>query len=202
MIGTLARYKSLARKPYSPSQQPYTHQANVISNLPPLAFQALTEFVVSVEIGAPLEDVWKILIGLQSYSLWNPYHRSAIIVDEHSHKPTEDSSLRAPAVLALAVQTPATLDNAKQPLVLYEHVTLVDHANHRIIWGGGRLPSIFGAEHAQTLTATSDGKTLYEVRHAFGGLSGYLMRRVVGGTMPQGLQATADALKTRAEGRA
>ncbi|TBU31290.1 hypothetical protein BD311DRAFT_804782 [Dichomitus squalens] len=173
-----------------------------MSNLPPLAFQALTEFVVSVEIGAPLEEVWKILIDLQSYPLWNPYHCSVIIVDGRSHKPTEDPSLRAPAVLALAVQTPATLDNAKQPVVLYEHITLVDHANHRIIWGGGRLPSIFRAEHAQALSATSDGKTLYEVRHAFGGLSGYLMRRVVGGTMPQGLQATVDALKKKAEGRA
>ncbi|KAI1789734.1 hypothetical protein LXA43DRAFT_1062686 [Ganoderma leucocontextum] len=164
-------------------------------NLPPPAFQGIAEYVVSVEIDAPLDNVWAIVTDLKSY----PLCRSAIIVDDSSHKPTEDQSLRAEATLELAMQMPPSLETSKKPTVGYEHVGLVDHATHRVTWGGGRVPNLFRAEHSHALSATGDGKTLCETRHVFGGLSGYPIKCFMSRTMRQCLEDMLNALKQRAE---
>lgn len=127
--------------------------------------------------------------------------RSAIMVDPTTLKPTADTTLRAGGVVQLAMVTPADVNSKKNPTVVNEHVTKVDPASHQIVWGGGRLPTLFRAELAQALSTTPDGKTRYENRHVFSGVSGHVIRTFMGKTMQDAAQATADALKQRAEGQ-
>lgn len=41
-----------------------------MSNLPPLEFCAIAEYSVSVDIDAPIEQVWDILTNLPLYPEW------------------------------------------------------------------------------------------------------------------------------------
>lgn len=97
------------------------------------------------------------------------------------------------------MSTPATLDPAKQPTIQYEQLTLVDGAKHQIVWGGGRVPSLFRAETAQALSTAPDGKTVYEIRTLVGGISGHLFKRIMSASMQSAVDDMADALKQRAE---
>lgn len=74
MIGDLQRetvYKlgaQYTRPTSSPSIR--TPTALRMHNLPSPAFSGVAEYVVNVEIDAPLDSVWAILIDLHSYPLW------------------------------------------------------------------------------------------------------------------------------------
>ena len=41
-----------------------------MSNLPPLPFQPVAEFVFTIEIDASIDIVWKVLTDLDSYPDW------------------------------------------------------------------------------------------------------------------------------------
>ena len=41
-----------------------------MSNLPPLNFKPVCEYIYAIEIDAPVEAVWKVLMDLESYPLW------------------------------------------------------------------------------------------------------------------------------------
>lgn len=86
-------------------------------------------------------------------------------------------------------------------MVRYEHVTLVDHAAHRVTWSAGRVPTLFRGEHSYALGVSSNGKTLCETRHVIGGLFGYPVKHLMSTTMQQCLEETSNALKQRAEGK-
>ncbi|KAI0759023.1 hypothetical protein C8Q74DRAFT_1221612 [Fomes fomentarius] len=164
-----------------------------MSNLSSASFNAAFQYEVRREINAPIEKVWSILTDVQSY----PECRSAQMVDASSHQPTTDPTLR-PGTLGVAMAIPATLDPAKQPTVQYEQLTVLDGAKHQIVWGGGRIPSLFRAETAQALS-TADGKTVYELRALVGGVSGHLFKLIMSASMRSTLDDMADALKQRAE---
>lgn len=96
---------------------------------------------------------------------------------------------------------PPSLDTSRKPMVRYEHVTLVDHAAHRVTWSAGRVPTLFRGEHSYALGVSSNGKTLCETRHVIGGLFGYPVKHLMSTTMQQCLEETSNALKQRAEGK-
>ena len=126
------------------------------------------------------------------------------MVDAKTHKPTEDHTLRVDdsAALELAMLTPPALDSPKKPMVVYERLSAVDAAAHRVVWGGGRMPSLFRAQRAHALSTTPAGATLYEARAVSAGAAGYLIRRFMAESMRECLRAMADALKKRAEAAA
>ena len=72
----------------------------------------------------------------------------------------------------------AILHNARQLPFSQEHNTLIDRADNGINWYGRQLINLRG-EDTEALSIVSDGKTLYEIRRTFGGLSEPLMRRIV-----------------------
>lgn len=135
------------------------------------------------------------------HSLLAFHSRSAIIVEDLSHKATEDQSLRADATLELAMQMPPSLETSRKPMVRYEHITLVDDLAHKVTWGTGRVPTLFHGEHSHALSLLSNGKTLYETRYVLGGLLGYPVKAVMSTTMHRCLEEMSNALKQRAEGK-
>ena len=98
------------------------------------------------------------------------------------------------------MQTPPDIHSTKKPAVHYETIYAVDPKAHTIIWGGGRLPALFRAEHAHTLSTIAEEKTRYETRASFAGVSAYPVRRFMGESIEVANRAMAEALKKRAEG--
>ncbi|KAI0742847.1 hypothetical protein C8Q80DRAFT_1108647 [Daedaleopsis nitida] len=165
-----------------------------MSSLPPPAFCSVVEYSIVCDIDATVDQVWSILIDLPSY----PECRSAVMVDASSHGPLEDPTFRA-GTMAVGMQMPPSMDTTKKPSIAYEQVSVVDSESHRITWGGGRVPALFRAETAIVLSATANNKTRLEMRNAFGGASGYVIKGFMGGTMRDCSQSMVDALQQRAE---
>ena len=101
--------------------------------------------------------------------------------------------------LLMQTHIPPTMDEGARLQSAFELITHFDDVTRRMCWVS-LLPRWFiRAERWQVLSATADGKTLYESREVFGMFGAYIVWLFLGTNLMKSFNAMADALKERAE---
>lgn len=134
-------------------------------------------------IQAPIERVWSILIDLERYPEWSPF---VIKVD---------GTLTLGTMLGLHV----AMTPGKKPLLQWEKLSKREEGRE-LSWGTVMgHPLLLRAERYQRLTRLSDNETRYETSDDFEGALVPLVFALYRAKIQTGFDATAIALKKRAE---
>ena len=138
---------------------------------------------VDIEIEAPVEKAWEILSDLERYGEWNPF-----LIKVESNKVLGDPTI-------LHVKWIGAKKSFIQPEILtgYEE-------NKKICWGMSWKPSfLLKANRCQTLQQLSENRCTYRSEETFSGLFSHLTVFLFKKKIVDGFEATARALKERAE---
>ncbi|MDQ3036100.1 MAG: SRPBCC domain-containing protein [Myxococcota bacterium] len=141
----------------------------------------------AIDIDAPPDRVWAILVDLASYAEWNPF------------TPRIDASLRPgqPVVLHVAMKP------GKELLVQTETCTVNDPVLRELGWGMTMGPAfVLRAQRIQRLTSLPSGGTRYWTGDSFAGLLTPLVMSLYRSDIQRGFDAVARGLKERAESHA
>ncbi|KAI0776749.1 hypothetical protein BD413DRAFT_228293 [Trametes elegans] len=168
------------------------------SNLPEPTYSGTLVVNVTVEIDAPIEKVWQILLDFPKYREWNPFVRSQVITDEHK-KPLEDQTPAADKYLLMQVHIPPTMDDSVATTAAFEQITAVDAEHYRVAWKNLLPPWLVRAERWQALSTNEQGKTVYETREVFAGVGAYAIKLLLGKNLNKSFEAMAEGLKAHAE---
>ncbi|KAI0830250.1 hypothetical protein BC628DRAFT_1408386 [Trametes gibbosa] len=166
------------------------------TNLPlPMYSGALTANV-SIIIDAPVDKVWDALLDFPKYPEW----RSQVVTDNDKN-PLDDQTPKEGDFLLMKVHIPPSLDDTVSTTSAFEKITHVQPDLHRVAWNS-TLPSWFvKAERWQAVSASEDGKTLYESREIFAGPGAYAIKLFIAKDLENSFVAQAEALKTYVEGQ-
>lgn len=136
----------------------------------------------SIEINAPAERVWSVLMDFPSHARWNPFVRSI------EGNPTVGESLQ------VFIQPPGSGGMRFQPKVLA-------HEPRRELRWKGKLwiAGLFDGEHYFKLEPKSSGRVVFHQGEVFSGLLVPLLRRSLERETKQGFIAMNEALKHEAE---
>ncbi|KAI0790988.1 hypothetical protein C8Q75DRAFT_890884 [Abortiporus biennis] len=154
------------------------------SALPP-AEKGVCQAECTVFIDAPIEKVWQVLTDFPSYSKWNTFVFSQVMVDSTSDRvplesqyPTEGKHLLMTCHIPLKLLgIPITITSKP-----YELVNHVDDTNCLLAWKYVAMPQWFNrAQRWQALSVVEDPvtgtiSTKYETREVFGGPAAYLIK--------------------------
>ncbi|THH18939.1 hypothetical protein EW146_g2144 [Bondarzewia mesenterica] len=170
------------------------------SNLPPLVSGGVFSVSSSIDITAPIDKVWSVLLAFSSYGEWNPFVRQQTVVDAKSKNALPDQTPKEGQRLIMKVHIPPTMDDSKSFQNTEELITHVDNANFRVAWKYATLPEwLLRAERWQTLSEAGPGKTKYETREVFGGILAYVIRMFMRKGLEEAFEGMATALKSRSE---
>jgi hypothetical protein len=137
---------------------------------------------VEIEINAPVDHVWQILLDFESYGAWN------------SFTPRIEGVLEVGNPVNFDVKLKGKMSNRT------EHVTRIDHDAHTVCWGMHILhPTVFRAERCQVLTPLEGGRTHYVSSDSFDGPLKVIVSPFFGPAVEEGFNEMAVALKARAE---
>lgn len=146
----------------------------------------------SIDIDAPLEEVWRLITDLPGYRAWNPF---VVRIDGDSTEPGSTLRLRARwegggdnvvrVVVTRAAAPAADAVGAVRASFEYDLV--------------GALPrlGLLRSRRTQSLVQPPGGPTRYETREVFEGI---LLAFVPRAKVQRGFELHAAALKARAEG--
>lgn len=142
-----------------------------------------TSVSASVEIEAPIEKVWRVLVDIPNYGAWNPF------------TPRIDTNLvlGTPVMLHVAMKKGKPLLVQKETMSRYEEGKLM-------AWGDvlGAAP-LLKFERIQELTALSTTRTRYFTEDAFSGLLVPIVMGLYRKDIQRGFSETAEALKKHVE---
>jgi hypothetical protein len=137
-----------------------------------------------IEIDAPVEHVWEILVDLQSYPEWNPF----TIKVESTLQPGD------PVVLFVKM--------APMRMIVQREQVSVCEPPHRLAWGLTMgLAFLLVTHREQLLIPKANGKTVYQTSDDFRGLLVPLVLWLYGDAIQKGFDSLARALKQHAEQR-
>jgi len=137
----------------------------------------------AIEIDAPPERIWPILVDLERYGEWNPF------------TPRVESTLEPGAAVHLHVRL-----RGERLAHRVEYVTAVE-APSRLAWAMTMGPRwLLAAERRQLLEPVDAGRTRYVSEDEISGLLTPVVMRFFGEAMQRGFEDVAAALKDRAEG--
>jgi hypothetical protein len=143
----------------------------------------MKEIRTEIEIGAPIQQVWKELTAFAAYSEWNPFIRKV----SGNAIPGERLTIR--------IQPPESRGMTFRPLVLAAAAPI------ELRWKGKLLvQGLFDGEHSFRLHAIDSGRTKFVQSEVFSGI----LVPLFGGTLEatrRGFELMNEALKERAEGR-
>ncbi|HVL01755.1 MAG TPA: SRPBCC domain-containing protein [Dongiaceae bacterium] len=135
-----------------------------------------------VEINAPREKVWPILLDLKNYSQWNPF----------TYRVVTTLQIGDPVDLYVRFKR-------RGEVVQQEQVRIVQ-APERLAWGMKMgADFLLRAQRDQVLTALDGNRCSYQTWDAFSGLLTPLVMVLFKQDIEDGFNAMADALKIRAE---
>jgi hypothetical protein len=135
-----------------------------------------------IEIAAPVERVWSLLVDFPSHSRWNPFVRSI------------EGSLVVGQSLKVFIQPPGASGMRFQPTLL------AVQPNRELRWKGKLLvPGLFDGEHYFRLEAKPAGGLTFHQGEVFSGILVPLFKRSLDGATRQGFVAMNEALKREAE---
>ena len=137
----------------------------------------------AVEVDAPPERVWDVLVDLPAYPTWNPFivHASGRVA--------------AGETLVLHMALPGW-----DPMVIEPRLLAVE-PERELRWKGRLLlPGLFDGEHGFTLVPLEGGRTRVEHWEEFGGLLLPIARGLIHDATVEAFDAMNDALAERAAG--
>lgn len=140
------------------------------------------EITTSIEIDAPPERVWEVLVDFDHYPDWNPFMRIAGRANEG-------------ATLVVHLTPPGGRESVFEP-----DVTRCE--KHRELRWLGHLvvPGVFDGEHQFHLEPLDGGtRTRFEHAETFSGILAGLVLRFVGDETKAGFEAMNEAMKIRVE---
>lgn len=135
-----------------------------------------------IDIDAPPERVWQVLVDLPAWKEWNPFI------------PSITGKLEVGARLQITVSPPSMKSMEFKPEVFAVRPC------EEMIWGGSFLLFIYRGDHAILLEPLPGGRTRFRQRERFRGPMVLLMRGMFEPT-EQGYHQMNEALKRRVEGR-
>jgi hypothetical protein len=138
----------------------------------------------TVEIDAPVERVWEILVDFPNYAAWNRFCPGIVCTGELGAKVVMD--VRFPG---------------QKPIKQVEVLNVLEPP-HRLAWGvvmGSR--ALMVANRYQTLEAIGGGRTRYTTIDYMSGLLAPLVKLLYAEKVRAGFQLAADGLKEYAERR-
>lgn len=142
------------------------------------------QITTEIEIAAPAEIVWKILLEFERYPEWNPF------VKEISGDPTPDGRL------TIVVQPPGGSAMTFKPRVLKAE------APRELRWLGKLfLPRIFDGEHSFVLDPLGENRVRLTHSECFRGLLVPMLWKGLDTDTRAGFEELNQALKARAEER-
>ena len=135
----------------------------------------------SIEIEAPAEQVWAILLDLDRYAEWNPF-TPRLVTDR-------------------AIGSPIDIDvcfDGKPPIVQRE-IVRVWAPGEELRWNMTLGPRwLFRAERWQRVEVLGPSRCRYVTEDAFAGLMSPILQWAYGGRVQRGFDAVAKALEARA----
>ncbi len=134
-----------------------------------------------VEINAPVEFVWDILVDLDKYGEWNPFVFRM------------ESTLVVGSPIIIYVQM-----NARRKFVEKEQVTQFER-HRRLAWRGLYPQLLLSDERIQELVPLGNGKCSYYSYETFRGLATPFLMLAFKSDLQRGFDGVALALKRRAE---
>ncbi|MCU1593873.1 MAG: hypothetical protein JWO12_1265 [Frankiales bacterium] len=136
----------------------------------------------TIDIDAPIEQVWATLTDVERYPEWNPF---TVVV-----KTTLE--LGSPVDMMVALRPPKQRHQV-------EYVTSYVEGT-RVSWGVAVGPRWFiDANRVQELTDLGEGRTRYFTEDTFTGIGVGLMRLLLGAAIQRGFDGVAQGLKQRCE---
>ncbi|WP_416838343.1 SRPBCC family protein [Haloferax sp. DFSO52] len=140
------------------------------------------ELTTSIEIDAPPEQVWAVLIDFDHYDEWNPFMRIVGRANEG-------------ATLVVRLMPPGGGESAFEPDVTRSE------KNREFGWLGHLVvPGLFDGEHRFRLEPLDDGeRTRFEHSETFSGILAGITLRFIREKTEAGFEAMNEALKVRVE---
>ena len=133
----------------------------------------------TIEIEAPIDDVWEVLTSFDKYEAWNRF------------TPKVETSGRLGDPVTLHVRLKET-GNLRKSHLKIEHIE-----PYTLSWGTRNL--FIEAHRTQSLSPLDSGHTLYESKEPFGGLLGRIVVWFLEARLMRGYQWAAEGLKNQAE---
>ena len=137
----------------------------------------------TINIDAPIEEVWAILTDFEAYDEWNKF------------TPSVETSGRIGEPVRLQVR----LNSNENGRLTRSTLTMKKKAAYELCWGTDGF--LLKANRYQTLTPLEDGRTQYESREPFEGLLAPLILWWHRENLMRGYKWAAEGLKERAEKR-
>jgi uncharacterized protein YndB with AHSA1/START domain len=138
---------------------------------------------VTVDIDAPQQFVWDVLVDFPRYPEWNPYTVRV------------DTRLEVGADIVLHLPDP---DRPGQIITTTEVIRVIDPPHHLQYDTADNLPGIF-ARRDQWVTDLGGARSSYRTTDVFSGEHAQVAYDLQGEWVKQGFDAVANALKARAE---
>jgi hypothetical protein len=136
------------------------------------------ELNTSIEIDAPANTVWEVLIDFSCYGQWNPFIRSI------------SGEAKQGEQLEVFIQPPGGNGMTFRPVIL------AVQPGHELRWRGQLLlPGIFNGEHQFQLEPIEANRTRFVHRETFSGLLVPLLWRDLDTKTRQGFEEMNHALK-------
>ncbi|MBF2001279.1 MAG: SRPBCC domain-containing protein [Synechococcales cyanobacterium M58_A2018_015] len=140
------------------------------------------EINTSIEINAPAETVWQVLINFSCYAQWNPFIRSI------------QGEARQGATLEVFIQPPGRNGMTFRPIIL------ALEPGRELRWIGRLLlPGIFDGEHQFQLEPIGGNRTKFVHREVFSGLLVPFLWSSLAQPTRQGFEEMNGALKAQVE---
>ncbi|HCU48249.1 MAG TPA: hypothetical protein DGG94_00185 [Micromonosporaceae bacterium] len=147
----------------------------------------------NVSIDAPVELVWKVMLDLESYGLWNPFIVRVAARDTRDPRVGDDLKLHVRFKGGKAVVSPERITEMQHPLAEGELVRAALEYEFR---GPLHLTGMVRGRRRQLLEQGSAGSTQYRTEEHFRGALAFI---VPTGLVQDGFERHAQALKQRAE---
>jgi deazaflavin-dependent oxidoreductase (nitroreductase family) len=136
-----------------------------------------------VEIDAPPDLVWSVVVDFERYPAWNPYTFRV------------ETTLEVGADVLLHLPHPMTPD---KPFTMLEHLQVIDPPHH-LQYGTGTDNPRMVAVRDQWVDDLGDGRSAYRTADVFSGPDAQAAFDAMGEWVRAGFNATAHALKARSE---
>lgn len=140
------------------------------------------EIRTEIEIAAPPEKVWSLLLNFSEYPQWNPFIRSL------------DGIARKGQQLKVSLQPPGGKSMTFRPTIL------VLTTNREFRWlGHFLLPGIFDGEHYFQIVPLNENRVKFIQGEIFSGIFVCVVKSSLDGKTKEGFVAMNQALKSLAE---
>jgi len=130
-----------------------------------------------IDIAAPVEKVWDVLVDNESYPSWNPYH------------------VKVEGTLGLGTKLNVEIHKPNGQKVEIEPYVMELEKNKKLTWGGG-ISGVFKGVHVFELISVNENKTTLIHRERF---SGIVIPFASLDTIEEGYLLMNEALKMKVE---